>query len=240
MSKTNEDKILRERIEQIQERIDKAARRSGRKSAKIELIAVTKEKSAAVVKSLSENGISKIGESYLSEALFKINILAEYKLEWHMIGNIQHGKEAQIALNFEEVHSVGRLQIAETLNKKAKQFNRTLPIYLEFNVSGEDTKHGWNAWKESQWEKMLPALDQVMGFSSLEIKGLMTMAPYSVNPEDARPYFIKLRKLGEYLSRNYPKTNLNGFSMGMSGDFEIAIEEGATALRIGSALVGPR
>lgn len=240
MIESSEAENIRERIEQIQERIDKAAQRAGRNPAEIELIAVTKEKSAAVVKSLSENGITKIGESYLREALFKIKILSDYKLEWHMIGNIQHGKETQIALNFAEVHSVDRLQIAETLNKKAKQFDRILPVYLEFNVSGEDTKHGWSAWKESQWEQLLPELDRVMDFPSLEIKGLMTMAPYSVNPEDARPIFHKLKKLGNYLSRNYPAANLNGFSMGMSGDFEIAIEEGATVLRIGSALVGHR
>jgi pyridoxal phosphate enzyme (YggS family) len=240
MIESSEAEHIRERIEQIQERIDKAAQRAGRNPAEIELIAVTKEKSAAVVKSLSENGITKIGESYLREALFKIKILSDYKLEWHMIGNIQHGKETQIALNFAEVHSVDRLQIAETLNKKAKQFDRILPVYLEFNVSGEDTKHGWSAWKESQWEQMLPELDRVMDFPSLEIKGLMTMAPYSVNPEDARPIFQKLRKLGNYLSRNYPAANLNGLSMGMSGDFETAIEEGATVLRIGSALVGHR
>ena len=240
MIESSEAEHIRERIEQIQERIDKAAQRAGRNPAEIELIAVTKEKSAAVVKSLSENGITKIGESYLREALFKIKILSDYKLEWHMIGNIQHGKETQIALNFAEVHSVDRLQIAETLNKKAKQFDRILPVYLEFNVSGEDTKHGWSAWKESQWEQLLPVLDRVMDFPSLEIKGLMTMAPYSVNPEDARPIFQKLRKLGNYLSRNYPAANLNGLSMGMSGDFETAIEEGATVLRIGAALVGHR
>lgn len=107
-------------------------------------------------------------------------------------------------------------------------------------MSGEETKHGWTAFKESEWEKMIPALDRVINLTSLEIKGLMTMAPYSVNQEDARPYFKKLRKLRDYLSRNYPEANLNGISMGMSRDFEIAIEEGATVLRIGSALVGPR
>ena len=236
----NGNALIRERIEQIQERIDKAAKRAGRNPAEIELISVTKGKSAAVVKTLLENGISKIGESYLNEALFKIKILADYELEWHMIGNIQHGKETQIALNFAEVHSVDRLQIAETLDKKASQFDRVLPVYLEFNVSGEETKHGWNAFEESQWEQMVPTLDRVINLPSLKIKGLMTMAPYSVNPEDARPYFKKLRKLRDYLSRNYPKANINGISMGMSGDFETAIEEGATVLRIGSALVGPR
>ena len=128
MIELKENAHIGERIEQIQERIDKAAQRSGRNPAEIELIAVTKEKSAAIVKTLSENGITKIGESYLSEALFKINILSDYKLEWHMIGNIQHGKESQIALNFAEVHSVDRLQIAETLNKKANQFDRILPV----------------------------------------------------------------------------------------------------------------
>lgn len=232
--------LIQTRLEQIRERIFKAAQASGRDSMAIDLIAVTKEKSAAVVKSLYENGITKIGESYLKEAIFKINILKEYQLEWHMIGNIQRGKERQIALNFTEVHSVDRIRVAAALNKNAEQLQRILPVYLEFNVSGESTKHGWKSWDEKTWDLILPDIEEMMDYSALEIKGLMTMAPYSNNPEDSRPYYRKLRKLRNYFTMKYPGINLSELSMGMSGDFEIAIEEGATVLRIGSALVGTR
>jgi len=232
--------LIKERIEKIQDRIDQAAQKTGRYSNEIELVAVTKEKSAAIIKNLLDNGISKIGESYLKEALFKIELLKDYELDWHMIGNIQSGKELQIAINFAEIHSVGRLRTAEELNRRARQIERVLPIYLEFNVSGEGTKHGWAAWNENQWANLIPEIEKVTGFQNLKIKGLMTMAPYSVNPEDSRPYFARLRKLGIYLQTIFPKNNFSGLSMGMSGDFEVAIEEGATVLRIGSALVGSR
>ena len=232
--------LIQTRLEKIRERIYKAAQASGRDSTAIDLIAVTKEKSAVVVKALHENGINKIGESYLKEALFKIEILREYQLEWHMIGTIQRGKEKQIALDFTEVHSVDRLRVAAALNKNADQLQRILPVYLEFNVSGESTKHGWKAWEEGMWDLILPDIEEMKDFTALEIKGLMTMAPYSNNPEDSRLYFRKLRKLRDYIAMKFPGINLNELSMGMSGDFEVAIEEGATVLRIGSALVGPR
>lgn len=231
---------INDRVEQVRERIEKTAQSCGRNSADIELVAVTKKKSAAVVKELSESGINKIGESYLKEALFKIDILQDYQLEWHMIGTIQHGKEKQIAQHFAEVHSVDRITVAEELNRRAEQAQRVLPVYLEYNVSGEDTKHGWQGRDSHLWEKLLPEFEKVIKLSSLKIKGLMTMAPYDIDPEEARPYFIRLRKLRNYLVKKYPRVKLEGLSMGMSGDFETAIEEGATVLRIGSALVGPR
>ena len=231
---------ISDRVEKVRERIERTAQSSGRNLAEIELIAVTKEKSAAVVKQLFESGIIKIGESYLKEALFKIELLKEYQLEWHMIGNIQHGKEKQIAFHFTEVHSVDRLEVAEELNRRAQQTQRILPVYLEYNVSGEGTKLGWQAQESRQWEKLLPDFEQVIDLSSLEVKGLMTMAPYAKDPDEARPYFSRLRKLRDYLAKRIPGIYLEGLSMGMSGDFEIAIEEGATVLRIGSALVGPR
>ena len=157
-----------------------------------------------------------------------------------MIGNIQSGKELQIAINFSEIHSIGRLRTAEEMNRRARQIERVLPVYLEFNVSGEGTKHGWEAWNEDQWENLLPEIERVTKFQYLKIKGLMTMAPYSINPEDSRPYFARLRKLGNYLQSIFLENNFSGLSMGMSGDFEVAIEEGSTVLRIGSALVGSR
>lgn len=231
---------IQQNIEDVLERIQNSAIKAGRDPAGIKLIAVTKRKTANVVKTLVDLGISQIGESYLKEASFKIDLLKEYQIDWHMIGTIQQGKEKEIAAKFSEVHSVESVKTATALNKYAGLYERVLPLYLEFNVSGEETKHGWDAWNESLWKVLLPDLNKVIDMQNICIKGIMTMAPYSSDPQSARPYFKRLRKLRDFLSREIPNSNLDDLSMGMSGDFETAIEEGATVLRIGSALVGAR
>jgi PLP dependent protein len=239
MEKKQRD-LIRNNIEVVLERIQNSARISGRDPDKINLIAVTKQKSAAIVKYLAEFGITRIGESYLKEALFKMELLKEFHLEWHMIGSIQQGKEKEVAARFAAAHSVESVKTAIGLNKYAELYKRTLPVYLEFNVSGEKTKHGWDARDENQWPGLLPDITEILELSNLKVNGLMTMAPYSKDPQDARPFFRHLRNLRDYLTREIPASNFYGLSMGMSGDFEVAIEEGATVLRIGSALVGPR
>ena len=237
---TNQTEFIRQNIEVVLERIQNSAKTAGRDPKNITLLAVTKQKPASVVKILSDFGIKRIAESYLKEALFKIDLLKEFNIEWHMIGAIQQGKEKEIAAKFTEVHSLESTKTANKLDKYAKLNERTLPVYLEFNVSGEETKHGWGAWNEKQWAGLIPEMSEIFDLSNIKVKGLMTMAPYSNNPQDARPYFQRLRQLRDYLAREFPRSNLNCLSMGMSGDYEVAIEEGATALRIGSALVGPR
>jgi PLP dependent protein len=227
-------------VKKVQERIEKAAIRAGRDPGEIDLVAVTKQKSAVVVKALIDCGIKRIGESYLKEALFKIDLLRDFPIEWHMIGNIQNGKEKKIAQAFSCVHSVGEFRTAVELNKYAGKMDKTLPVYLEMNVSGQDTKGGWLAVDHENWEDLLPEISKVLELANISVVGLMTMAPYSVTPEDSRPYFNRLRKIREFLGEQLPKGRIAGLSMGMSGDFEVAIEEGATILRIGSALVGPR
>ncbi len=187
-----------------------------------------------------DNGITAVGESYLKEALFKMDLLKNYPIEWHMIGAIQHGKEKQIASNFAVVHSVTSLNVAEKLNKRACQIARIIPIFLELNVSGEEAKLGWSTERARDIMAIESDLDQILKYKNLMVNGLMTMAPYSENPEEARPYFKKLKEIQKDLSTKFPNAQLEDLSMGMSGDFEVAIEEGATVLRIGSALVGPR
>ncbi|MCJ7735263.1 MAG: YggS family pyridoxal phosphate-dependent enzyme [Anaerolineales bacterium] len=231
---------IRHNIARVRERIFKAATKAGRNPDHINIVGVTKEKSAAVVKELVENGINYIGESFLNEALFKIDLLKNFPIQWQMIGTIQNGKEKHIAGNFACVHSVARIATAINLNKYAVQFNRVLPIYLELNVSGESSKHGWPIIEKDDWEQFLDDLEIILDMTSLDVKGLMTMAPYSINPEDARPSFKRLKEVRDTLAGRFQKTNINELSMGMSGDFEVAIEEEATILRIGSALVGPR
>lgn len=228
------------RIKQVQDRIDKAASTVGRDPSSIELIAVTKQKDPIVIKELVNAGITKIGESYLKEALFKQQLLAGLDIEWHMIGMIQRGKEEKVVQRFEQIHSIDRLELAVEINKQASRTNKIVPIYLECNVSGESTKHGWKAYSDKLWDKISPEIEEICNLESLRIQGLMTMAPYSDNPEDARPHFVRLHKLLDYLDKKFPQAGFDGLSMGMSGDFEPAVQEGATILRIGSALVGLR
>jgi pyridoxal phosphate enzyme (YggS family) len=226
--------------EHIQERIYNAAQRAGRDPNDIDLVAVTKQKTAAVVKGLLNCGIRRMGESYLKEALFKIDLFQDSNVEWHMIGNIQSGKEKKVARAFDCVHSIGSLGTAKALDGYAAKMDKVLPVYLELNVSGEQSKGGWLAINEKSWSDLLPDFSRVLELPQLRVLGVMTMAPYSENPEEARPYFRRMRMIKEYLQKNLPGAAMEGLSMGMSGDFEVAVEEGATILRIGSALVGPR
>lgn len=231
---------IEENLEKVKTRIFQAAKRSGRDGSDITLVAITKQKPAAIIKALAENGITKIGESYLQEAVFKIDLLGDLDIEWHMVGNIQRGKEKHIVSRFDLVHSVGAIRTAQELDKYASLANKTLPAFLELNVSGESTKQGWEIKDNESLERLLPEFEEILDYSSLKVIGLMTMAPYSSNPEDARPYFKRMREIREFLSSVLPTADLNDLSMGMSGDFEVAIEEGATVVRIGTALVGPR
>lgn len=231
---------LARRLDEVKTSIRQTADRVNRNPDEIDLIVVTKEKSAVVVKTLAELGVKQIGESYLKEAAFKIDLLQEYDLEWHMIGTLQTGKTAQAARLFDQVHSVDRVKLARSLAKAAAEAGKRLPIYLECNVSGEETKHGWHAQDDSRWTELAEQLEDVFRLKTLNVMGLMTMAPYSDDPEDARPYFQKLRRLSEFLQKIYPDQLGRGLSMGMSGDYTAAIEEGATVLRIGSRIVGSR
>lgn len=236
----DQEQIIKENIDLVRLRIAQAAKRCGRDEKEIDLVAVTKQKPAQVIKILAENGISRIGESYLQEAEFKIDLLQDLAVEWHMVGNIQHGKEKHIANRFHVVHSVGEIRTARQLDQAASRIDRILPVFLELNLSGEGTKQGWAIRGEEDLGKLLPEWEEILDCHSLQVRGLMTMAPYSLDPEKARPYFKQMRMLRDSLASAFPGAEISELSMGMSGDYEVAIEEGATVVRIGSALVGPR
>ncbi len=236
---TQETNII-ESLEKVKSRIRLAAKRSGRDDNEIDLVAVTKQKSAAVVKALVDIGVRKIGESYLQEANFKMGLLTDPEIEWHMIGNIQRGKEKHIASLFHIVHSVGSKRTAHELNEAAASLDKVLPVFIELNVSGESTKYGWQIKDDGHFEEFLLEIEEIVDYSYLNIIGLMTMAPYAKDPEMSRPFFRRLRAVRDFLIKELPGSQITGLSMGMSGDFEVAIEEGATILRIGSALVGQR
>jgi pyridoxal phosphate enzyme (YggS family) len=138
------------------------------------------------------------------------------------------------------VHSLDSIQLATRLDRFAGELNRRLPILLECNISGETSKFGFNAWDENQWERLADQVQQIWELPNLELRGLMTLAPYFENPERARPFFVKMSRLRDNLTRKLPPTSVGELSMGMSGDFEVAVQEGATIVRIGQAILGPR
>lgn len=186
-------------------------------------------------------GVKELGENYVEEALPKMTSFGgEAGLTWHMIGHVQSRKARPVSENFDWVHSVDSLRLAERLDRFAGELGRKLPILLECNVSGEETKFGWTAWNELEWEDLAAELSPILEMVNLEVRGLMTMAPYFKQPEKARPYFKRLRALSDFLALKFPGSTWDELSMGMSGDYQVAIQEGATMVRIGTAILGER
>ncbi len=228
-------------LEQVRSRIEHAAKLAGRASQEVHLVVVTKTHPVQVIEALVEAGVHSFGESYVEEGIPKIAALAgRSSIEWHMIGHVQSRKARQVCENYQILHSLDSLKLANHLDRFAGEFGVTLPVLLECNVSGEESKFGWAAWDEARWPDLLPPITQVLALPNLEVRGLMTIAPFSNDPEQARPYFSRLRKMKNFLSSELTKSRLAELSMGMSADFETAIEEGATIVRIGQAILGPR
>ena len=213
------------------ERIEKAARRVGRDPKEVKLVAVSKTVEAARIKEAIEAGVSILGENYVQEAQKKIEEIGR-PVSWHFIGHLQSNKAKYAVRLFDVVHSIDSLHLAEELNRRAEQVNRVIKVLMEVNLSGEATKFG------AEEEKILGIAHKILSLNSLSLEGLMTMPPYFDNPEKSRPYYVKLRELKEKIAKDgIPVKEL---SMGMSNDFEVAIEEGATYVRVGTAIFGPR
>jgi pyridoxal phosphate enzyme (YggS family) len=229
------------RYHQVQENITLAAQSAGRLSDQIRLVVVTKSHPVEQISELAAGGVRDFGENRVEEALPKIEALAEFPgIRWHMIGHIQSRKASMVSGKFSLVHSVDRIKLANRLDRFTEEIGEKLPILLQFNVSGEQTKSGWSASEPSSWQELLPEVEAVLQREFLQVRGLMTLAPYSTNPEDARPCFVRLRKLRDYLAARYPHEDWTDLSMGMSGDYQVAIEEGATIVLIGTAILGSR
>lgn len=229
------------RYHQVQESITLAAQSAGRISDQIKLVVVTKSHPIEQISLLAAEGVCDFGENRVEEALSKIEALAEFpEIQWHMIGHIQSRKAKLVCGKFGLVHSVDREKLANRLNGFSGELGEKLPILLQFNVSGEQTKSGWEAADPVLWDGLLPEVEAVLKCEFLQVHGLMTLAPYSTNPEDARPCFVRLRKLRDFFAARYPDRNWDQLSMGMSGDYQVAIQEGATIVRIGTAILGSR
>ncbi len=222
----------------IRERIEAAARRSGRDPDDITLVAVCKTFPAVAIVEAYEAGQRLFGENRVQEFADKFPQLAGLKdAEFHMIGHLQSNKAARAVEIFHAVDSIDSAKLAQRLNDAAQKLGRTIDVLIELNVGGEQAKTGL----APDSPEIDAILSQAPAWTNLRIRGLMTVPPYTDDPEDARPYFRKLRELRDRLAaRNLPSVNFDTLSMGMSHDFEVAIEEGSTCVRIGTAIFGVR
>jgi pyridoxal phosphate enzyme (YggS family) len=226
------DMDLSDNLQRIQERIRAACKRAGRAPGSVVLQAVSKNQPPEAVRAAAELGLTVFGENRVQEAKVKIP-QCPGRLRWHMIGHLQSNKCRDAVYFFEMIQGVDSLSLAREIDKCADKAAKTMPILLEVNVAGESSKFGYGP------QQLLAELEQINALKKIEIHGLMTIAPYSLDPEKARPVFRKLRELKEQCEQILGAP-LPQLSMGMSGDFEIAIEEGSTLVRIGTALFGSR
>ncbi len=221
--------------------ISAAAGKSGRDAGAVRLVVVTKLQPVETIRAAIEAGATILGENYPEEAAGKIEQIGPQSgVEWHMIGHVQSRKAQIVAQRFDLIHSLDSLRLAQRLDRAAGEARRKLPALLEFNVSGEKSKHGWDAADESGWGGLLDDVNLIAGLGNLQVRGMMTMPPLSTDPEEARGYFQKLRRLRDFLAKRAPRVTWDELSMGTSADFTVAVEEGATLVRVGQAILGPR
>ena len=223
---------LAENLAAILARIETIARKHGRKAGEIQLVAVSKTNPPEAICEVFAAGQRAFGESRVQEALPKLDALPP-EIEWHFIGHLQTNKIRKVVGRFALFHGVDNQNLAQQMNRIAGELGVTANVLLEVNVSGEESKFGFDP------KTLSAALEVLLPLPFLRIQGLMTMAPYSDDPESARPYFAKLRELRDRLAEETGNL-LPHLSMGMSGDFEQGIAEGATIVRVGSAIFGER
>lgn len=237
---------VRETYAQVMDKIQTSARKSGRKASEIVLVAVTKSASINQIQELVGLGHQDLAENRVQQLLPRVEAIDAFIQEearrpggrklaarWHMIGTLQRNKVKQVVPAVQLIHSIDTLRLAEEVNEFGIQTDRTIDILLQVNVSNEATKHGIAA------PAAIHLVEQLYAMAHLRVRGLMTMAPYADDPEEARPVFARLRDIFmEIQSQRFAGKSFNLLSMGMSGDYEVAIEEGANVVRVGRALFG--
>ncbi len=228
------DYPVKDNILAIRRNIAAAAEKAGRNPAEVKLMAVSKTVDDERILAAIDAGVDMVGENYIQEAKRKIESMG-HGIEWHFIGHLQTNKAKYAVKLFDMIHSVDRMDLAQELDKRSANFGKTSDILIEVNVSGEASKSG------VPLNEALTLVAAVSELKHLSIQGLMTMPPWFDNPEDARPYFVALRELKERISlANIDRVRMKELSMGMSGDYLVAIEEGSTIVRIGTAIFGKR
>jgi pyridoxal phosphate enzyme (YggS family) len=225
----------------VLEGVGENALKSGRDPDKINLVVVTKGHPLQAVRNAIDAGIRTFGENYVQEATEKILACSGFHdLDWHMIGHIQSRKAKSVCEFFSWVQSLDSMKLAKRLDRFAGEMGRKLPVLLECNVSGEQAKFGWPAWDDDRRDNLISEIKRIIYLPHLDIRGLMTMPPLFSAPEQVRPFFIRLRSLRDRLAEIYPLVDWYELSMGMSADYTIALQEGATIIRVGTAIMGPR
>ncbi len=226
---------MKERLERISKRIADAATGCGRIPESVRLVAVSKTVDAKRVAEAIDAGAAILGENYIQEARDKFNTLYERPVQWHFIGHLQSNKAKYAVRMFDLIHSVESLKLATALDKEARKNGKVQEILIQVNISREETKSGIAE------TEAVELITQISGLDNIRVKGLMTMPPFFDAPEQARPFFRQLARLRDrVVERNIPRVSMQELSMGMTGDFEVAIEEGATLVRIGTAIFGAR
>jgi pyridoxal phosphate enzyme (YggS family) len=223
-------------LARIREEIAAACRRSNRPAVEVELMAVSKTHPAESLREAAGAGLHLFGENRVQEYQQKAPLLSDLQLQVHLIGHLQSNKSTRASELFQGVDSLDSLRLAQRLEDTLSQSSRRLPVLLEIKLSPEESKTGLLPGSP----ELAELLERLPDLKHLEMQGLMTVPPYSENPQEARPYFQQLRELRDQLAQKHPSLGFQTLSMGMSGDFAVAIEEGSTRVRIGTALFGAR
>lgn len=226
--------MLKENLADVEAKIVKACENSGRQRDDVTLIAVSKTKPVETLKEAYDLGVRVFGENKVQELTDKYEALPK-DIQWHMIGHLQRNKVKYIIDKVALIHSVDSIRLAETIEKEAAKHNITANILIEVNVAKEESKFGLMP------EELDELIDKIKDFNHIQVKGLMTIAPFVENPEDNRTHFRNLKKLlVDINEKNIDNINMHELSMGMTGDYEVAIEEGATFVRVGTGIFGNR
>jgi PLP dependent protein len=226
--------LIKEQIAIIRQRIALAAQRSGRPASAVRLMAVTKTVDDQRIMQAIAAGVDMVGENYVQEARRKIELMGK-SMEWHLIGHLQSNKAKVAVRIFDMIHSLDRLELACELDKRSQMAGVVMKVLIEVNISGEDTKRG------VPHGDALSLIRDVSALENLSVQGLMTMPPWFDDPEAARPFFIALRELRDRVAaEKLPRVEMRELSMGMSQDYQVAVEEGATIVRIGRSIFGER
>ena len=226
--------MLKENLENVEQKIQAACERSGRNRSEVTLIAVSKTKPAEMVQEAYDLGIRLFGENKVQEIMDKSEVLPA-DIHWHMIGHMQRNKVKYIIDKVDLIHSVDSVRLAETIDKEAEKHGVIANILIEVNVAKEESKFGLMP------EEVPEFVEKIAGFPHIRVKGLMTIAPFVENPEENRPIFAHLRKLSvDIAKKNIDNITMSILSMGMTNDYQVAIEEGATMVRVGTGIFGAR
>jgi PLP dependent protein len=226
---------IHDNVKRVQERIAAACRRAGRRPGELKLVAISKTFPAECVREAYDAGLREFGENRVQEAAAKRAALADLEIAWHLVGHLQTNKAKTARELFQWVHSVDSIRLAQKLHQAQPEANARLRVLIEVNLAGEESKSG------TRPQEVLPLAEEIIKLGSIELRGLMAIPPIAENPEDSRPYFRRLRELADHLAgQKIAGVAMDELSMGMTHDFEVAIEEGATIVRVGTGIFGVR